>query len=83
MHCNRAQKVQPLIKPNNMEFSYTFKISGESKENADQIAKALHVVYTNIKNEDLIWVSEKIKEDPKVINKVVKIANNPLVKRLW
>jgi hypothetical protein len=66
-----------------MEFTYTFKISGNTKEEADQLAKAHHVVYTSIKNEDLIWVSEKIKEDPKVINKVVKIANNPLVKRLW
>ncbi|MCB0397953.1 MAG: hypothetical protein KDC05_06285 [Bacteroidales bacterium] len=66
-----------------MEFTYNFKISGKTKEEADQLAKALHVIYTSIKNEDLIWVSEKIKEDPKVINKVVKIANNPLVKRLW
>lgn len=66
-----------------MEYSYNFKISGNTKEEADQLAKALHVVYTSIKNEDLIWVSEKIKEDPKLINKVVKIANNPLVKRLW
>jgi len=65
-----------------MEFTYTFKISGNTKEEADQMAKALHVVYTSIKNEDLIWVSQKIKEDPKVINKVVKIANNPLVKKL-
>jgi len=66
-----------------MEYAYTFKISGNTKEEADQLAKALHVVYTSIKNEDLIWVAEKIKEDPKVINKVVKISNNPLVKRLW
>jgi len=66
-----------------MEYSYNFKISGETKEEADQIAKALNVVYTNIKNEDLILVAEKIKEDPMVINKVIKIANNPLVKRLW
>jgi hypothetical protein len=66
-----------------MEFTYTFKISGKTKEEADQIAKALHVVYTHVKNEDLIMVAEKIKEDPNVIKKVVKIANNPLVKRLW
>ncbi len=66
-----------------MEYSYNFKISGETKADADKIAKALHVVYINIKNEDLLMVAEKIKEDPMVINKVVKIANNPLVKRLW
>jgi len=66
-----------------MEFSYNFKISGETKEQADQIARALHVVYTHVKNEDLILVAEKIKEDPNVIKKVIKIANNPLVKRLW
>ncbi len=66
-----------------MEYSYNFKICGQTKEEADQIAKALNVVYTSIKNEDLIMVAEKIKEDPLVISKVVKIANNPLVKRLW
>jgi len=66
-----------------MEFTYTFKINGKTKEEADLLAKALHVVYTHVKNEDLILVAEKIKEDPNVIKKVVKIANNPLVKRLW
>jgi hypothetical protein len=66
-----------------MEYSYNFKIGGQTKEEADQIAKALNVLYTNINNEDLLMVAEKIKEDPQVIRKVVKIANNPLVKRLW
>lgn len=66
-----------------MEYNYNFKISGQTKQEADRIARALNVVYTNIKNEDLIMVAEKIKEDPMVIKKVIKIANNPLVKRLW
>ena len=66
-----------------MEYTYNFKISGNTKNEAHKIARALHVVYTNIKNEDLVMVADKIKEDPNVIKKVVKIANNPLVKKLW
>ncbi|HPE55606.1 MAG TPA: hypothetical protein P5514_12400 [Bacteroidales bacterium] len=66
-----------------MEFNYNFKISGESKEQADQTAKALHVLYTSVNDSDLQWVAEKIKEDPRVISKVIKIANNPLVKKMW
>lgn len=66
-----------------MVFNYTLKIDGTSKAEADKIAEALNTLYKQVRNEDLLWVANKIKEDPRVISKVIKIANNPLVKNLW
>ena len=66
-----------------MEFNYNFKVEANSKEEADKIATAMNTLYKHINNDDLVWVSAKIREDPKVISKVVKLANNPMVKRLW
>mgnify|MGYP001339396905 CR=1 FL=1 len=63
--------------------SYTFKIEAENEKQTDEIANALNVIYQKIENKDLIWVAAKIQEDPKVINKVINIANNPIVKNLF
>jgi hypothetical protein len=65
------------------QYSFTFKIEAETEAQAREIAKALDVAYKRIPTEDLIWIGKKIQEDPKVISKVKKLANNPLVKNLW
>lgn len=65
------------------QFKFTFSIEAETEARAKEIAQALNTVYKRIATEDLIWVAKKIQEDPKVINKVKKLANNPLVKNLF
>ena len=66
-----------------MEYTYPFKIDAPSKPEADRIALAMDTLYRTVNNDDLVWVAEKIKEDPGVIKKVMKLASNPMVKRLW
>lgn len=66
-----------------MEHSYNFIISAKTREEADRIATALNVIYKNIKNENLIEIAEMIIKDPQVVNKAIKVANNPMVKRLY
>jgi len=64
------------------DFNYNLTIKSGSKEQADKIAKALNIIYQKIGDEHLVWVADKISEDPTVIQKVIRIANNPLVKNL-
>ena len=66
-----------------MTKNYTFAIEADTEQEADTIAKALNTIYQKIENKDLIWVAGHIEKDPKVINKVINIANNPIVKKLF
>lgn len=66
-----------------MLFQKTFNIEASSQEEANNIAKALSTIYTKVPNAHLLTIAVEIEKDPKVIGKVLKIANNPLVKKLW
>jgi hypothetical protein len=64
-------------------FKFQFDIEAETQERARQIAQSLNTIYKKINKDDLVWVANKINEDPKVIEKVKKVANNPIVKKLF
>jgi len=66
-----------------IEKKYQFTIKAENEEETRKIAEALNVIYLHIGNKDLKWVADHIKKDPKVIQKVIKIANNPMVKAMF
>jgi len=58
-------------------------VNAISEQEAKQVSEALKVIATSISGKDIIWVSGKIKEDPSVIRKVIDIANNPFVQRMF
>jgi len=65
------------------DYTYNLTIKADTKENADKIASALNTIYQKIDDQHLIWIADKIIEDPLVISKVIRISNNPLVKKMF
>lgn len=53
------------------EFAYNFKVKAATKEDADKIVKALHVIYTNAAPEDLITLSSAVEKKPSLIKKAL------------
>jgi len=58
-------------------------INAISDDQAKKVKEALSVIVASISATDIIWVGDKIKEDPNVIKKVIKISNNKFVKNLF
>ena len=58
-------------------------VNAISEKEANESAEAIKVIASAISAKDIIWVAEKIQEDPSVIRKVIDIANNPFVQRLF
>lgn len=58
-------------------------INAISDDQAKKVKEALSVIVGSISATDIIWVGDKIKEDPNVIKKVIKISNNKFVKNLF
>jgi len=65
------------------DHTYNLTIKADTKEKADIIASALNTIYQKIDDQHLIWIADKIIEDPLVIAKVIRISNNPLVKKMF
>jgi hypothetical protein len=65
------------------EKKYQFTIVGANEQECADIAKALNIIYKHIDKEHLKWVANKLKEDPKIIQKVIKISDNPIVKAIF
>jgi len=66
-----------------MIFEYDIKIDAPTEQSANETAEALFTIYQKIDKQHLVWVANKIKEDPNVIKKVIGIANNPLVQKMF
>lgn len=66
-----------------MSKKYTFEITAESPDRTDQVANALSTIYRKVPMDDIIWVAKEIKKDPTVITRVVKVANNKVVKGIF
>ncbi|MDR2011413.1 MAG: hypothetical protein LBQ22_13115 [Bacteroidales bacterium] len=66
-----------------MEFNIKITIEANDSNEANQIIKSLLAIYKHLSTEDLIAVAGHIEKDPKIINKVKSIADNPFVKTLF
>lgn len=60
-----------------------FQIEAASQHEADEIAKALHIIYVHVNRNDLVAIANAIQKEPGIINKVVRVSNNPLVRKLF
>lgn len=58
-------------------------VNAISEKEATETGEAIKVIASAISARDIIWVAVKIKEDPSVIRKVIEVANNPFVQKLF
>lgn len=66
-----------------MEYILKLKIQAKDDSEKKAIGNALLTVYKHLNTDDLVHIASEIQKDPSVIRKVRKIANNPLVKKLY
>lgn len=65
------------------QYDIKIRISTNDVDEVKRIATALDTIYKYISTEDLIAVAGYIKNDPNVIKKVKRIAENPIVKGMF
>lgn len=65
------------------QFNVTIPVNAESAEQAEVIGNALSVLLHNLGAENIENLSAAIIENPNLINKALKVAKNPFVKKAF
>jgi HD-like signal output (HDOD) protein len=66
-----------MIYPELIEFE------ARTPEESARVSRAVQRIVRKLSNENLLAIDEAMQHDPQIIPKVLRIANNPLVKSLF
>ena len=62
------------------EYRFTIKVKAANKAEAEIVANFLDTIYKQCSNKELIEAAKEVKEDPKIIRKLIQVASNGMVR---
>lgn len=65
------------------KFAITFNVECNTPQEATRLKSAHQTIATYLPAADLLWVASQIRANPKIIQKVKALANNPLLQKLF
>jgi hypothetical protein len=65
------------------KYTIAFNIECNDQREAASIKQAYQAIANHLPAEDLIWVAKEINKNPLIIQKVKKLASNPLVQSFF
>ncbi len=65
------------------KFYELIEISARDASQADRLKNAIQRIASKLSPEDILAIDQAMQKDPQIIPKVLKVANNPIVKRLF